>query len=63
MDTSKSFQHKNYDLLCGARALDRGRFAPTLCVSSHNWPARPRQIALSPGNFPSADAAIDAAYR
>ncbi len=62
MDTSKSFQHKKYDLLCGAREVDRGRFAATLCVSSLNWPSRPRQIALLPGNFPSAHTAIDSAY-
>ncbi len=62
MDATKSFLHKDYELLCGARSLDRGRFAPTLCVSKQIWPTRPRQIALLRGDFPSADSAIHAAY-
>ncbi len=62
MNATKSFRHKNYDLLCGARAVDRGRFAPTLVISTQSWPSRPRQIALVAGDYPSEDTAIDAAY-
>ena len=62
MEEAKSFQHKDYDLLCGAKTLDRGRFAPTLFISKQGWPRRRRQIALAPGDFPSAQTAIDAAF-
>ncbi|MEP6739780.1 MAG: hypothetical protein ABJA61_05345 [Caldimonas sp.] len=63
MDLTKSFRHQNYELLCGARAVDNGRFAPTLCVTKHVWPSRPRQIAMARGDFESEQSAIDAAYR
>ncbi len=62
MNATKNFRYKNYDLLCGARPVDRGRFAPTLVISTLSWPSRPRQIALAPGDFPSEHTAIDAAY-
>lgn len=61
-EETKSFQHEDYDLLCGAKTLDRGRFAPTLFVSKQSWPRRRRQIALAPGDFPSTHTAINAAF-
>ncbi len=62
MEEAKSFQHKDYELLCGAKTLDRGRFAPTLFISKQSWPRRRRQIALAPGDFPSTHTAINAAF-
>ena len=62
MDATKTFRHQNYEFLCGARAVDRGRFAPTLYITKHVWPSRPRQIALARGDFASEQNAIDAAY-
>jgi hypothetical protein len=61
MDMNTIFQHKGYDLCCGARALDSGRFMPTLVVSKHLWPSRPRTIAVdSEGCGNVADAVASA---
>ena len=34
--------HQNYDLLCSARPVDSGKFAPGLIVSRQAWPTRSR---------------------
>ena len=62
MDTTKTFMHKDYELLCGAKAVDDGRFAPTLVLSKQAWPTRPRTIAVQRGDYSSAERAIDAAH-
>ena len=62
MGTTKTFRHQGYDLLCGARAFDTGKFAPTLVVCKQVWPTRPRVIAIDRGDYLTEATAIDAAY-
>lgn len=62
MNEPKIFRHQNYELICSAKAVDSGRFAPTLVVSKQIWPTRPREIAVERGDYLTADAAIDAAH-
>ena len=62
MTTPKAFMHQDYELLCGANAVDGGRFAPTLVVSKQIWPSRPRTIEVPRGAHATADGAIDAAF-
>ena len=62
MATSKIFRHENYELLCGAQAVDGGKFAPTLVIAKQVWPTRPRVIAVSRGDYANAEGAIDAAH-
>jgi hypothetical protein len=62
MDTNTIFQHKGYELRCGARALDSGSFMPTLVVSKHLWPSRPRTIAMDSEGCRSVDDAIASAH-
>lgn len=62
MDTTRVFKCQNYELLCTARPVDAGRFAPSLVVSKQVWPSRPREIAVPRGLHLSEDTAIDAAY-
>ena len=62
MHTTRVFKWENYELLCSARQLDAGRFAPNLIVSKLVWPSRPREIAVPRGQHTSEDTAIDAAY-
>jgi hypothetical protein len=62
MDTNTIFQHKGYELRCGARVLDSGSFMPTLVVSKHLWPSRPRTIAVDSESCASADEAIASAH-
>ena len=52
---------KDYDLLCGARAAEKGMFAPTLVVSRRTWPSRPRVIAMTRGSFATEAIAIESA--
>ncbi len=56
------FQHKGYELRCGARALDSGSFMPTLVVSKHLWPSRPRTIAVDSEGCLNIDEAIASAH-
>ena len=58
----KIFRHQDYELTCTARAIEGGRYAPTLTVSKQAWPSRPREIAVEKVFFATQDAAIDAAY-
>lgn len=62
MGTTKSFQHKNYELSCSAKALDGGKFLPTLIVSKQSWPSRPRTIAVQNDECLTEEDAIRSAY-
>ena len=62
MDTTRVFRHRDYELLCSAKALDSGKFAPSLIISKQVWPSRPRTIAVSGDACPSEENAIDRAY-
>lgn len=62
MDITKTFMHKDYELLCGAKVVDDGRFAPTLVLSKQAWPTRPRTIAVQRGDYATPETAIDAAH-
>ena len=53
---------KDYELICGARAIDGGKFEPTLVISSNTWPSRPRNIAVQAGYFPTEAIAIESAH-
>jgi hypothetical protein len=62
MDTVKVFRHLEYELHCGARALDGGRFKPTLTLAKDRWPKRPREIDVPLGEHKSELEAIEAAH-
>ena len=62
MDATRVFRHQDYELICTAKAVDGGRFAPTLIVSKQVWPTRPREIAVRRGEYTSEETAIEAAY-
>ncbi|NRF67330.1 hypothetical protein HLB44_10070 [Aquincola sp. S2] len=61
MIATQTFRHKDYELTCGARASDNGKFEPTLVVARQVWPSRPRTIAVSRGGHPTPDTAIESA--
>jgi hypothetical protein len=60
--TTRIFHWQEYELHCGARPVDEGRFAPDLVVSKKVWPTRARQIAVPRGEYLTEDTAIEAAY-
>ena len=60
--TTKAFTHLNYELLCGANAVDGGRFAPSLVVAKHVWPTPAKTIDVPRSVHATADGAIDAAF-
>ena len=62
MDAIKTFRHQDYELQCGAKAIDSGKFVPTLIVLKQVWPTRPRVIAMPRADYDSEEIAIDAAY-
>ncbi|MBK6852491.1 MAG: hypothetical protein IPG93_12870 [Burkholderiales bacterium] len=62
MAEQRVYRHEPYDLLCGAKALDNGKFEPTLVVSRNAWPSRPRTLAVTRGHFVSAELAIESAH-
>jgi hypothetical protein len=62
MIATQAFRHKDYELTCGARAIDNGRFEPTLIVAKQAWPRRPRTIAVHRGQHLTPDVAIQAAH-
>jgi hypothetical protein len=62
MDAARTFRHQGYDLLCGSKAIDNGKFAPTLIVCKAVWPTRPRIIAVDRGDHSTEQIAIDAAH-
>lgn len=63
MNATRSFRHENYELVCSAKAIDRGKFLPTLFIAKHVWPTRPREIAVLRGDHTTEQSAIEAAYR
>jgi hypothetical protein len=50
-----------YEVRCGARLLDTGKFEPTLVITRQIWPTRARVIAVPRGEHADAEAAIGAA--
>jgi hypothetical protein len=62
MEMTRIFRHQDYELVCSAKAVDAGKFAPSLVVSKQVWPTRPRVIAVNRGDHSSEDTAIDAAH-
>ncbi len=62
MDANRIFRHQGYELTCGARPLDAGKFAPELIVCKQVWPTRPRVIAVQRGDHLTQETAIEAAY-
>jgi len=62
MTVTQTFRLKNYELVCGAKTIDNGRFLPTLVVSSHTWPSRPRNIAVRRDDFATEAHAIESAH-
>lgn len=62
MEATQTFRHLDYELLCTAKPVDSGRFAPMLIVSKQVWPTRPREIAVERGDYTTEQTAIDAAY-
>ena len=62
MDAATTFRHLGYELTCGFKAIDNGKFAPTLIVCKAVWPTRPRIIAVDRGDHPTQQIAIDAAH-
>ena len=62
MAATKTFKHHDYELLCSAKALDSGKFAPVLVVARQAWPSRPRTIAVRGDDCLTEDSAISSAY-
>ena len=62
MSATKNFRHRDYELLCGAKGVDNGRFRPTLIVSKQGWPTRPREIDVQRGDHATEESAIEAAH-
>jgi hypothetical protein len=62
MIETQIFRLKEYELTCGARAIDNGCFEPTLVVAKHIWPSRPRTISVHRGAHRTADFAIESAH-
>lgn len=62
IDASKVFKHQDYELICSAKPVDSGRFAPSLVVSKQVWPTRPREIAVPRGIYITEATAIEAAH-
>ncbi len=61
MEATRIVRHQSYELICSAKAVDGGRFVPTLILSKQAWPRRPRVIAVPRGDYLSEEVAIDAA--
>ena len=54
-------EYRGYQLACHARAVDGGRFVPTLVVSKQVWPTRPRTIDVSSVDYSTQETAMEAA--
>ena len=62
MGITKTVRHQDYELMCGAKSLDNGKFAPLLVVAKQTWPRRPRTIAVRCDDCPTEENAIHSAY-
>ena len=62
MDATQIFRVHDYELVCGAKATDSGKFEPTAVVSKCIWPSRPRTLAMQRGDFLTAAAAVESAH-
>ncbi len=62
MADSQTFTHQNYELVCSARPVDSGMFAPGLVITKQIWPTRPREIAVQRGPHATPQLAIAAAH-
>lgn len=62
MEATRTFRHQDYELVCSAKAVDSGRFAPSLVVHKQVWPTRPRIIDVQRGDHRSEETAIEAAH-
>ena len=58
MAAIKTFRHQDYELQCSAKAVDSGKFVPTLIVLKQVWPTRPRVIAMQRADYESEETAI-----
>jgi len=56
------FRHGAYEMHCGARALDSGKFAPTLLILKQVWPSRPKEISVPRGDHATEAAAVQVAH-
>jgi hypothetical protein len=56
------FRYRGYDMHCGARALDNGKFAPTLSILKQVWPSRPKEISVPRGDHATAAEATQVAH-
>ena len=61
MSGTETTRFKDYDLICGATAMDQGTFAPTLVIARRVWPTRPRVIAMVRATFATEAIAIESA--
>jgi hypothetical protein len=62
MSATQVFRLKNYELVCGTRPVDGGKFEPTLVISSNTWPSRPRTIAVRRGSYSTEAVALESAH-
>ena len=62
MGVTRTFRHKDYELVCAATAVDGGKFVPSIVASKQIWPSRPRNIAIARGDYSTEESALDAAY-
>ena len=62
MDEPLLIHYRGYDLVCHAKAVDGGRFVPTLVLSKQVWPTRPRRIDVPRGDHKTPQTAIEAAH-
>lgn len=61
MQAIRIVRQQAYELTCSAKAVDGGKFAPTLVLCKQSWPRRPRVIDVPRGEYVSEEDAIDAA--
>jgi hypothetical protein len=61
MGATRTFRHKDYELICTATAVDGGKFVPAIVVARQIWPSRPRNIAIPRGDYSTEESALDAA--
>ena len=51
MEATRIVRHQAYELTCSAKAVDGGKFAPTLVLCKQVWPRRPRVIDVPRGDY------------